>query len=262
MLQVRADAHDLRQQPEEQVAADHGGGQDAEQQQHRRHQGTAAHAGEADHEADDEARHDEIQQHPAHVVPPSGVDVPVEVKVCSPHSVFPEPDQRPALVLAGTGRTCTAAAADARVALIEQRVAESRGRAGRPRSVHGSSTKRIDLREQATAHEVVLDDVGVRACRPLIAARRSPRRRSRRGAHHRLDLADRAASVGVGLVQRAGIGERLVLDEVEIVPTRELVAQRCRSRGRSRCRGTRSASCARSGSPCRRVPRRGHRSSR
>ena len=96
MPQVRADADDLRQQPEEQVAADDRGGRDAEQQQHGRHQGAAAHAGEPDHEADDEARHDEIEQHPAHVPPPSGVDVPIEVKVCSPHSVLPLPDQRPA----------------------------------------------------------------------------------------------------------------------------------------------------------------------
>ena len=128
---------------------------------------------------------------------------------CSPHSVLALPAQRPPrLVLAGGDRTRARPAADRRIPTLAERVDGQLVELGVQRHVVvGPRRQRVDLDEVAI--DVVADDRRVGTSRAVDATHaRDPRGLAVERAVERLDLADGAARLDVGLPQVVAAGSR------------------------------------------------------
>src|SRR6266480_7938784 len=139
------------------------------------------------------------------------------------------PPPRP-LGLAGGGGAGARPAADARVALVEQRVI---GHAVFPDvAPHVRSTpvhQRKHLHDRPAVDLVQLGERRRCAAGGLILPHGAdPGVESDKGPFEWLDLADEATAVRIGLVERTRIGQRLELDEIEAVPLGEPLLERVR----------------------------------
>src|SRR3989440_932055 len=128
------------------------------------------------------------------------------------------PPPRP-LGLAGRGGPGARPATDARVALVEQRVVGNAVVADvAPHVGPAPPGEREDFDDGVAVHLVVLDQLGgPTGVRLVLPHRADPGVVCDDGALERFDLSDKAAAVRVGLVQRAGVGERGELYEIESV---------------------------------------------
>src|SRR6266576_4647865 len=139
------------------------------------------------------------------------------------------PPPRP-LGLAGGGGAGARPAADARVALVEQRVI--RHAVFPDVAPHVRSTpvrQRKHFHDRPAVDLVQLDERRRCAAGGLILPHGAdPGVESDKGPLEWLDLADEAAAVRIGLVERTRIGQRLELDEIEAVPLGEPLLERVR----------------------------------
>src|SRR3990172_9174579 len=133
-----------------------------------------------------------------------------------------------ALRLARHGGASAGPAADAGVALVEQRMVQHVVLADvapyiRPAPVR----QREHLGDTAPRDGVVLDHIGGRAAgRLILPDAADPGVVTHDGALQRLDLADPAAAIRIGLIQRTGVRGRPQLHEVETVVAGETVLER------------------------------------
>src|SRR5437762_650412 len=128
------------------------------------------------------------------------------------------PPSRP-LGLAGRGGPGARPATDARVTLVEQRVVGNAVLADvAPHVGPAPPGEREDFDDGVAVHLVVLDQLGGPTGVGLVLPHRAdPGVVCDDGTLERLDLSNKAAAVGIGLVQRAGVGERRELYEIETV---------------------------------------------
>src|SRR6184192_3396013 len=135
-----------------------------------------------------------------------------------------------ALGFAGGGGAGARPTPDARVALIEQRVvwdAVFPDVAPHVRPTPVRQRKRFH--DRPVIDFVILDDFRRQATGGLILPHRAdPRVEADHGARQGLDLANEAAAVRVRRVERARVGQRLELDEIEAVALGEPLLERVR----------------------------------